>query len=159
MPTVSEALKTRVVVPIGGNLKPHQQPTRLLLTSQEVIEWMKAVLPKAKSDGVYPGAASPLEQAAGLFNRFVAGDDFQDPLPHPMRPTEQGIYRLRTPDVRMDGWFPEKCCFVIGAIELTQNCKRQRGLDDQLRDLAINLRTTLQINNGTYLTGSYNDHL
>lgn len=159
MPTLEEAINTKLVTTMGGNLKPHQQPTRLLLAVPEVTEWMKLVLPTAKSDGYVAGATNPLQQLLSLFNQFVAGKDLDDPLPHPMRPHHQGIYRVRTADVRLDGWFPRKGCFIIGAAELTSICKRTAGRDDEMRDTARAWREKLMIEDGNFLTGDYNDHL
>lgn len=130
---------------------------RRLYAPPEVIEWMRTVLISAKTDGFTMGAASPKEQVAVLCHRFVAGHEFDWPVPHPMRPEEAGIYRFRTDDVRLNGWFPEKCCFVIGSAGLKAGHSTMG--DDELRDQAITVRERLQVNGGAYLTGDYNDHI
>lgn len=155
---MNEALIAGLLAKIGGGLQSWQQPFRRLLATHEVIAWMKANLKNAQNDGFNPDAGSPLDQAADLFNRFVSGDTIEPPLPHPMKPEADGVYRFRTSDIRFDGWFPETCCFVIGAIDLKSSIV-DNGLDGVQMQKVINARQSLQINAGAYLTGDYNGHL
>lgn len=157
MPTIEEAIREGLVVKIGGNLQHRQLPNRLLLATREVVEWMKRELPQAKTDGYTVGAATPKEQLAVLFNQFVAGNEIGWPVPHEMRPNELGIYRLRTDDVRLNGWFPRPKCFVIGSIDFKSNCSGMR--DNQLRDEAKRQRELLGLEGGQFLLGDYHGHL
>ena len=159
MSTIEELNTAGRVVRVRGNLRSHQQPTRRLYVTAECIEWMKNVLTAASSDGFVDGAATPKEQVYSLVNKFISGDDFDKPFPHPMFPEVDGVYRFRTADVRLDGWFPEPCCFVVAAMELKENCATVKGRDNEMRDQVIRIREELQINDGAYLTGDYNDHL
>lgn len=157
MPTLDEAVKKSLLIRIGGNLKPDQQPCRRLFAVPEVISWMKKVLKDAKTDGYTLGAMRPVEQVLVLCNRFVAGEDFDWPLPHPMQPDCLGIYRVRTDDVRLNGWFPETCSFIIGSADLKMNCYAFR--DKELMSEALSERDKLKVNEGHFLTGDYHDHI
>lgn len=157
MPTLDGLTASGEIVKVGGGLRAHQQPVRRLYAVANVIEWMKTVLPTARSDEFVIGAAHPIYQVDNLFNRFVSGDDFDWPLPHPMHPDNVGIYRIRTDDVRLNGWIPERCCFVIGSVGLKQGSTTAH--DNALRDTAISERERLQINDGAFLLGDYRDHL
>lgn len=159
MPTLEELAANGSLVRIGGNLRSYQQGMRRLYAVPEVVDWMRKVLPTATSDGHVLGASHPREQLMDLCNRFVSGEEMVAPLPHPMRPNDLGIYRFKTADLRLNGWFPEKFCFVIGSIELKSNCVNDPSLDDALRDRAAHHRDALQANGGAYLLGDYHDHL
>ncbi len=110
---------------------------------------MVAVLPTLQSDGFFPGSARPREQAAVLFRNFIAGHPFNDPLPHEMHPLGQGIWRLKTPDLRFDGWFPDFNFFVIGAFDTKQNAKLN-GRDDAMVAEVVALRTKTNLLGGAY---------
>lgn len=115
-----------------------------------MIEAMKVTLPRLQTDGYYPDSASPIQQAAVLFNSFVAGDDLNPPLPHEMRPMGQGIWRLRTPDLRFDGWFPRRNYFVIGAFDSKTGTKAI-GRNTQMVAEVLELRENTNLEGGVFL--------
>lgn len=134
-----------------GNLRARQLPCRLLVAGYDVLGKMKAELPKMVTDGVIPDSVRPLAQAADLFNVFVSGGDFSPPLPHQMRPLGHGVWRLRTPDLRIDGWFPDRNFFVIGAFDSKANCEANKGRDNAMVAEVIDLRTKTNLLGGTYM--------
>ena len=157
MSTIDSLVLREKLIKIGGNLKSHQQPCRRLYSTTDVIEWIKTTLPEAQTDGYIETNYSPLEQVVKLVNLFVSGESFESPLPHSMIPKENGIYRLRTTDVRLDGWFPLKASFIIGAIELKSDTVK-KGLDKKMIEKCISVRKELNLNE-EYLIGNYNDNL
>lgn len=159
MPTVSEAIGSQIIYVLPGNLQPYQTQCRRLLATHSVITWIREEIPNATTDGFTIGALSPKDQLLILFNEFVSGQEIGWPFPHAMRPESDGIYRFRTDDVRLNGWFPEQGCFVIGSVDFKSNCISDPARDDTLRDEAIAERETLQINDGAFLLGDYNENL
>lgn len=100
-------------------------------------------------------AQSPREQLSVITRRFCRGDDFEHPPPHPMNPAKDGVWRIRTPDLRIVGWFPQRSLFIVSEIELKRNCTDLR--DNQLMLSAIKLRKKLNIGNGVFLKGGIDD--
>lgn len=150
MSTLEECYERGLLIKMGGNLRARQQAMRLLLCSVAVVEKMKNELPIMKSDNVIPGSVRPLEQAADIMNRFVSGDDFLPPKPHEMAPAGQGVWRLRTPDLRFDGWFPERNFFVIGAFDSKANCVANRARDDEMYQEVIDFRQATNLFDGKF---------
>lgn len=110
-----------------------------------------------ETDNFIPGSVRPVEQAAVLFNHFVAGEDFNPPVPHEMEPKGQGIWRLRTPDLRFDGWFPERNFFVIGAFDSKAGAKIRARSDAMVTEV-LALRSAVNLLGGKYMTSEdYND--
>lgn len=150
MSTIEECHAAKLLVIIGGNLRRTQLAQRMLLAGPEVVEKMKSELPGMMTDEFFPGSVRPVQQAAILFRHFVAGDDFQPPLPHEMRPHGQGVWRLKTPDLRFDGWFPVRNVFVIGAFDSKAQAKMP-GRNDEMVAEVVALRNRTQLNGGKYL--------
>ena len=68
---------------------------------------------------------TPAQQLDALTVHFVSGDPLTfgwqfKPLVH----HGDGIWYLKTADIRLFGWFPFRDCFIAGAIGLTDLVKR-----------------------------------
>lgn len=151
MPTFDECREQGRILAIGGKLSPSQQPMRLLAMVPGLREWIQQVLVPATTDGYIPGSATPKEQLADFFNRFVSGDSFKPPLPHEMSPTGNGVWRFRTDDVRIVGWFPRRGFFVIADMELKANCTRKR--DEEMLQRTLDCRRELDLDGGRFEPG------
>lgn len=116
---------------------------------------MRDVLPDLQTDNYYPGSSTPKQQLATFARRFVGGDAFEPPMPHEMKPAGQGVWRMRTADLRLDGWFADHCFFVIGAIETKALSVGQRS--NEMYAEVIAARTAINLNNGKYLKGEINE--
>lgn len=102
------------------------------------------------TDNYIPGSLRPLEQAAILFNHFVAGEDFDPPVPHEMEPKGQGVWRLRTADLRFDGWFPDRNFFVIGAFD-SKALAKDRARSDAMLAEVLALRSSTNLMGGQFV--------
>lgn len=138
---LKEALAEGRLIPLKPRLSWRQQECRKVFMSPEAAEWARAVLPTATTDGAVHGALPPLHQLMTVTTRFCAGETFEPPIPHLMRPPDGGIWRLRTADLRLVGWFPTRGYFVLSEIELKANCSRHR--DEELLASAKWLRESL----------------
>lgn len=157
MSTLEDCIAAKLLVCAKGNLRRHQQPNRLLVMGIDVMMDIRTRLPSMTTDGYFPGSVTPREQAAVLFNHFVAGEDFDPPLPHEMEPIGQGVWRLRTADLRFDGWFPERNFFVIGAFDSKENAKIRARSDAMVAEV-LALRSAINLSGGAYLTSEdYHD--
>lgn len=149
MSTLEECVKANLLVRLGGNLRAHQQAQRLLVMCAEALDDMKVRLPGMQADGHVDGADRPLNQAAALFNLFVSGEPFDDPVPHQMRPLGQGVWRLRTADLRFDGWFPVPNFFVIAAFDHKQETLKP-GRNDAMYKRVLAVRAGTDLNGGAF---------
>ena len=152
---ISARVESGDIVPCRPPLRGREQPCRLLYFVRSADNRAISLLKSAVADGFVDGALPPRDQFMVLIRRFVSGDPFDDPQPHPMRPEDEGIWRIRTHDLRVVGWFPARGIFIITEVELKQNCTAER--DEQLLQEARKAREDLSIGGGTFLTGGLHD--
>ncbi|WP_412063942.1 hypothetical protein [Rhizobium sp. SYY.PMSO] len=158
MATIIELCKIGEVIAIGGGLDAHQQPERLLYALPHVVDWLETDLPEYEAD-FHDGKMDPLEQADLLFHDFVSGNDFSFyEKSHSMQPTEPGVWELKTSDLRLFGWFVQKCVFVIAEIDTAFRCK-QHALYPGYRNSVVYRRQQLQLDEPKFITGDYDDVL
>jgi hypothetical protein len=112
MPTIADLVDSGSIVRIEVELAPRDQPLRLLYGTPQFIEWLKEIL-----DGSWPvrllGSTTPAEQIDDLFHSFLSGQ----PLIFTrqfrvIRIEDNAVWELKTPDIRIFGWFAAKNCFV-----------------------------------------------
>ena len=101
---------------------------RKLYLSLEASDWLERELPGLTSAA---GAVEkPSEQVRALFRRFVTGKDLNNSRTlHVMRPEADGIWELKTIDLRFFGWFPQRDVFIIACVETMERLK-----DPAIRD-------------------------
>lgn len=152
---LKRCLADKTLLQLKAKLRPDQQPCRLIYITPQAASWLRENLLQASSDGHYQDAATPKEQLDAITRRFCAGHDLDPPLPKLMRPTADGIWRFRTPDLRAVGWSPAKAILIVSEIEFKKNCTRSR--DNEMMLNARLLRKALGINNAEYVIGGFND--
>lgn len=159
MPTPSDAVRSRQLDKIEGGLDAHEQEQRLLYATLRAVDWMESNLDDLEADGFYENAATPLQQADDLFYSFVSGEDMaSDWPPHVMKPSERGVWELRTPDLRFFGWFWRKGVFVISAVNSASQCK-QFSLYAGYRDQCVRDRESFDFDPPPYINGELSDVL
>ena len=83
---------------------------------------------------------SPKEQLYGLFADFISGEELVfDEEYHAMYPGDAAIWELKTPDIRIYGWFAQVDCF-IGVVGDWKDRIVEFGLNAGYRDEAITFR-------------------
>lgn len=158
MATIIELCDAGFLVSVGGGLDAHEQPERLLFAFPHIIAWLEHVLPTIEAD-FHDGKQDPLEQADDLFHDFVSGADFSFyGRSHSMLPTDPGIWELKTPDLRLFGWFAAKGVFVIAEISSAYLCKYHK-LYAGFRNSVAYRRDNLDLDEPKFITGDYEDVL
>jgi hypothetical protein len=112
MPTLTDLVDSGAIVKIDVDLALRDQPLRLLYGTPQFVNWLRDVL-----DGAEPsrrlGHASITEQLDDLFYSYLSGQQliFTRQF-RVVRAEENAVWELKTPDVRIFGWFMAKDCFV-----------------------------------------------
>ncbi len=96
---------------LDPELDPPQQEFRCIYVGPKLAAWIKDVLPTLESDlGL---ETSPLGQFDELVAVFCSGETLTyDWQFKPLNYVENGIWELKTADLRIFGWFPHKDCFI-----------------------------------------------
>ena len=114
-------------------------------------DWIQNVLPTLGS--TWNIEISPEEQLDTLFYEFCSGR----PLAvggqfKKLNPINNGMWELKTSDLRVFGWFPSKDCFVVTDCDDTDKIKRL-NLYRPYCDQGVRRREALNLDEPKYFTG------
>jgi len=123
MPTPQSIEEQGLLVQLEVDLDPDEQPQRLLYAHGRVVEWLEEILPNLETDNYVPGALRPEDQADALFYQFISGSTSMQMAPNCLKPEQEGVWELRTHDLRLFGWFWRKGVFIFTAIDQAKRCK------------------------------------
>jgi hypothetical protein len=112
MPTIEHLVATGAISRIEVELDGREQAQRLLYGTPGFIEWLGKLINGEESEG-HLGQATAVEQIDQLFHSYLSGA----PLIHKrqvryIRAEENAVWELKTPDIRIFGWFMKRDCFV-----------------------------------------------
>jgi hypothetical protein len=112
MPTITDLIDSGAIIKIDVELAVRDQPLRLLYGTPQFVEWLRQILAGAEPARRL-GHATAAEQIDDLFHSFLSGE----PLIFTrqfrvVRAEENAVWELKTPDIRIFGWFLAKDCFV-----------------------------------------------
>lgn len=118
-------------------------------------EWIEHVLPTLGS--TWNIEVSPEEQLDTLFFEFCSGQSLAvGGQFKKLNPVDNGMWELKTSDLRVFGWFPSKDCFVATDCDDTDKIKRlklYRGYCEQ----GVRRRDALDLDQPKYITGGDSD--
>ena len=142
-PTIATLIEAGAIIRIEVELAPREQPTRLLFGTPGFIRWLEE---RVNSDDKSPLLAdsTPAEQLDNLFYTFISGR----PLIYSrqfrsVRAEKNAVWELKTPDLRIFGWFMMRDCFVAAFGDWTNHVKDHdlyRGYRIEVRRLRRELQ-------------------
>jgi hypothetical protein len=111
MATIIELEQQGVLTKLDPELDPPQQEFRRIYLGPKLRDWIEHVLPTLESDrGI---EIAPLGQFDELISVFCSGETLTYGWQFkPLNYVENGIWELKTADLRIFGWFSQKDCFV-----------------------------------------------
>lgn len=129
---------TCVDVPLDGG-----PPWRTLLSVERLVNWIGATLPMLEGNW---GDLNPIQQLDALFADFASGAplEFRRHI-RVIQPRHDGVWELRTIDLRVFGWFAAKNVFIGSSAGLKHQIERHKLYGDH-RDLAVQDRVSLDLN-------------
>jgi hypothetical protein len=112
MATITDLLDSGAIIKIDVELAPRDQPLRLLYGTPQFVEWLRRILAGAEPP-LRLGHIPPAEQIDDLFHSFLSGEQliFTRQF-RVVRAEDNAVWELKTPDIRIFGWFMAKDCFV-----------------------------------------------
>lgn len=158
MPTPQTLEEQGLLIKIEVELDDDEQPQRLIYAHPRAAAWLENILPGLETDGYVPGALRPEEQADTLFYQFVIGAAAMQMPPNFLDPKPDGVWELRTHDLRLFGWFWKKGVFILTSIEQAKRCK-DLNLYPGHRDQAKHDRDTIDLDAPKFITGRLEDVL
>lgn len=151
MATLLELEQRGDVVRFVPSLAWNEYEDRRIFLLPHAKDWIENVLPTLGS--TWNIEISPEEQLDTLFYDFCSGKALAvGKRFSKLHPRENGIWELKTADLRVFGWFQPKDCFLVTACngaEVIKHHKLYRGYCDD----AVRLRNNLDLNEPKYVSG------
>lgn len=158
MATIAQLAAAGKIIRLGGGLLPKEQIEGRIFAFPNVINWFENELPKLDAL-VQDGLQTATEELDDLLHDFVTGKNLDYySRSHSMRPTSPGVWELKTPELRLFGWFNLRLTFVVAEIDTATRCKKHY-LYPGYRDSVVRKRNELALDEPKFITGSYADVL
>lgn len=112
MATLLDLVMTGEVIKVDPVLGPRELELRRIYLLPKACKWLSEILPNTDSN--WNIEETPSEQLDALLYEFCSGMQLQvgirfKALVH----LGDGIWELKTADLRLFGWFTQKDCFVV----------------------------------------------
>ena len=134
-----------------ASLPPHQQEFREFYAGPRLVKWMGDVLPSLGS--TWKIELSPLEQLDAFMAVYASGDTLTYQYSFkPLTNLGDGIWQLKTADLRMFGWFHVQDCFVGGVGDTADRIKLH-GLYAGYVGEAVRFRDALDLDEPKFVPG------
>jgi hypothetical protein len=144
---IARGVLQQIDVPLDGEL-----PMRMFCARPRFVDWLMESLPAEPVDR--GGSQSPAEQIDDLLYRFISGKSLLDNYDlHALLPDDRCVWELKTSDVRIFGWFPERDTFVGVGGDMARRIKDMK-LYGGYRDEVRIFRDRLDLDEPKYLQGS-----
>jgi len=151
MATVVELARQGKLFKLDPMLDSHQQEFRVLYASPRLKKWIDETLPNLGS--TWNIELAPAEQLDGFMATYASdeplmfGQGFK-PLNH----LGQGVWELKTADLRVFGWFSARDWFIGHAADTTDRIK-QHNLYHGYAGEVVRFRTHLDLDEPKFVPG------
>ncbi|MCL2714165.1 MAG: hypothetical protein FWD68_06145 [Alphaproteobacteria bacterium] len=130
------------IAKLDPQLPSASQAMRMVHVGPKLQRWMETVLPGVES--TWKIEQSPVEQLDDLMQVFCSGSPLTnswqfESLTH----VAEGVWGLKTADIRRFGWFHPKCCFIAAAADTADRIKTHKLHEGYGRIEVINFRKAL----------------
>ena len=151
MSTILELVEMGRLIKFDPDLEPDQQEDRYFYVAPTILPKLQKELPAYVSD--WKLDQRPLDQFEALMTDFCSGDTLyffrtMKPLIH----IQDGVWELKTPDLRLFGWFPVKDCFIMGEMGLATSVKRN-NLYEAYVNMVADWRKQLDLDEPKFIPG------
>jgi len=132
-------------------LESDELEERVFFGTVDFVRWVRDDLPILQSDRRLD--VTPLDQFDTLTVDFCTGQELIIGAEfHALLPASKGVWELKTPDLRIFGWFPLRDHFIAVVGHLASKVKA-RALYAKLRDEVVAFRDELDLDPPKYVPG------
>jgi hypothetical protein len=152
MATVLELVTRGELIKLDPELDDDQQEFRVLYASPRLQKWLQEVLPTLGS--TWNPQQTPLQQFDALMDTYASGEVMHYGWAFkPIRYADQGIWELKTADVRVFGWFHAVDCFIGHVADAKQRLVDHPGLYHGYGGEVFRFRKQLDLDEPKFVPG------
>lgn len=123
MATIDELRKNGQLIDVTTPLNHREMLDRKLYATPEVVEWITEQLPNIEQ--MVDSDIKPNEQLRSILRQYLTGKPLiQNRMFKKLSPATNDVFQLKTPDLRIFGWFLKKDEFIATAINSMENVKK-----------------------------------
>lgn len=154
MATITK-LEANGLIKVLVELDRGKQPERLFFASSGFQRWLENELSELGS--TWNLDETPQMQMNSLLAQFIGGDALAFGRRFKvLKPIGDGVWELKTADLRIIGWFATKDCFVAVCADTAEQIKQYRLYDGYRRSVA-RFRDALPIDEPKFVAGDNPD--
>jgi hypothetical protein len=151
MATVQELDAAGALHRLDPALSHDQFEDRFIYVSTGLKDWLQQQLPNIGS--TWDIETTPAEQFDALLEVYASGEALTFGWQfRPLNPIGDGVWELKTADLRIFGWFHRQDCF-IGVCADTKERIQQHGLYAGYRNAVVQFRNACQLNEPKFIPG------
>lgn len=151
MATLIQLANTGRLFKLDPQLEVNEQEWRMIYASPHLKNWIENDLPGHVS--TWRVEVDPVQQLDALVEEFCSGTTLC--FGHRFKPLQRvkgGIWELKTPDLRLFGWFHIKDCFVGWRAEHADHVKKH-NLYNGIASEAARFRDQLDLDEPKFVQG------
>lgn len=151
MATLLELVASGDLAKFDPGLEPNELEHRVIYASRKFEAWVSHDLPKLTSE--WEIESTPLEQLDALAEIYASGEALT--YGHRfkvLKPALNGVWELKTFDLRIFGWFKERDCFIAVVADLAGHVK-EHSLYPKYRDEVVQFRAVLNLDQPKFIPG------
>lgn len=150
MATLLSLVPTRLLR-LDPRLDPGELEERVLFGTADFARWVREEIPGLTSDRRLD--VTPEDQFDTLVADFCAGQELIIGTEfHSLLPVAKGVWELKSPDLRLFGWFPLRDHFIAVSGHLARKVKEEH-LYAKRRDQVVAFRDSLDLDPPKFIPG------
>lgn len=156
MATLLNLAQTGEVIKVDPVLGLRELELRRIYLLPRAYKWLSEVLPETDSDRNIE--ETPAEQVDALIYEFCSGQAL--PVNRRFKALVHlgdGVWELKTADVRLFGWFTQRDWFVVSDCDSKYNLIQRRSMYRSYCEQAVRLRDKLDLDEPKFVTGDNPD--
>lgn len=152
MATVLDLAAQGKLSKLDAQLEPPQQELRMVHAGPKLLKWIQNDLSSLQS--TWRIEQSPAEQLDDLMQVFCSGEPLTvgwqfKSLTH----VADGVWELKTPDLRVFGWFHQKDCFIGVIADTADRIKQYHLYEGYSRVEVVGFRNALDLDEPKFIAG------
>lgn len=152
MATLLELVGRGELLKLDPQLEPNEQEWRSIYVLPDAGRRIRTDILTWTSQ--WEITVSPVQQLDSLAEIFCAGETLTfERIFKPLVHLGDGVWELKTPDLRLFGWFPAKDCFVGAFLDNAFNVKTYNLYRGYVEE-TVRLRNQLDLNEPKFVPGS-----
>jgi hypothetical protein len=151
MATLEHLAATNKLLKHEPDLDDHELPERIAYFAPDFDEWLEAGL--WSLDAKRGRDLTPFEQVEQILYEFVIGHPMAYSVDYrKLEPLRVHVWELKTPDVRLFGWFPRKATIVLVCGTLKENVNKFKAYTPFVEAVAA-FRNAIDLDEPKSVTG------